>query len=395
MPAITTARSAPKPVRRSPDDQKLPRRLDSLTSLRFFAAGAVFAHHFSGFGGATGFARVPSLFPYSTIGGHGVTFFFVLSGFLLTWVFKPSERPAAFYWRRIGRIWPAHLLMSVPAIYVFYICAEEHIDWPSVLSSLLLVQAWFPNVTPTLPGNPVTWTLSVEVLFYALFPLLIRGLLRLRTKTLVALTGVGLVGMWAVNWCAAAYFSDATEGWIMRHPLVYLPQFLLGVTVSVAIKRGWRFSLHPAFPLLVLPIYVAGYYQAREKLAPEIVEQLDFAVRPVIAVLAALIIVAFVQREIAGHRGLLNKRALVLLGLWSYSFYLIHQCVIRLAIYTWGRGIDNGSALFAMLGMGTVATGLAWALFRYVEEPAALWWNKVMPASLKQPMTTLRPASSL
>ncbi|GGN56045.1 hypothetical protein GCM10010112_07520 [Actinoplanes lobatus] len=71
----------------------LPKRLDSLTSLRFFAAFAVFTHHFTGLGGKTGFGRSEAIFPFSGIGAHGVTFFFVLSGFLMMWVFKPRESP--------------------------------------------------------------------------------------------------------------------------------------------------------------------------------------------------------------------------------------------------------------------------------------------------------------
>ncbi|MET9297057.1 acyltransferase [Streptomyces sp. NPDC003077] len=381
MSSLTLARTIARPVRHRTITTTPPRRLDSLTSLRFFAALAVFAHHFTGYGGGTGFARSPTLFPYSMIGGHGVTFFFVLSGFLLTWVFKPAERPGAFYWRRVGRIWPVHLLMLLPAFFLFYVRPHVPVDWPGLLSSVFLVQGWFPGVTPNLPGNPVTWTLGVEVLFYALFPLLARVALRLRTKTLVVWTAAGLLGMWAVNWCAAAFCAPDTEGWIMRHPVVYLPQFLLGMTVALAIRRGWRFTAHPALPLALLLAWIYGYYQMRARLPDGAVAQLDYAARPVMALLSGLVIVAFVQREVDGRPGMLGSRFLVRLGLWSYSFYLVHQCVIRLAVYTFGRGRDDDSALLPLLGLALVATGAAAALYRFVEEPAARWWNARTQAS--------------
>ena len=57
-------------------------------------------------------------------------------------------------------------------------------DWPSFFASVFLVQGWFENVDPTLPGNGVTWTLSVEVLFYALFPFVARFADRVRTSVL-------------------------------------------------------------------------------------------------------------------------------------------------------------------------------------------------------------------
>lgn len=357
----------------------MPKRLDSLTSLRFFAAFAVFAHHFTGLGGNTGFGRAPAIFPFSGIGGHGVTFFFVLSGFLMMWVFKPREHPFVFYWRRIGRIWPVHLVVLPAAVYAFYIAAHRDIDWPSVISSVFLVQTWFPNVTPTLPGNPVTWTLSVELLFYALFPLIAPVAARMRTRRLALAAAAGLTAMWAVNWIADANLDPAMARWVMRHPLVYLPEFMLGMALALAVKRGWRLRLHPALPIAVLLLYVYVYYQQRWPHSDVVAHQLEFTIRPTVAILAALIMLAFVQREIAGHRGVLNNRLLVMLGLWSYSFYLIHHTISRLATYEFGRMPTSNAVLFTMIGMAVVINVICWGLFTWVEEPAERWWRKHTP----------------
>jgi peptidoglycan/LPS O-acetylase OafA/YrhL len=72
----------------------LPKRLDSLTSLRFFAAFAVFTTHFTGSGGKTGLGRAPLIFPYAQFRGNGVSLFFVLSGFLMIWVFNRTSTQA-------------------------------------------------------------------------------------------------------------------------------------------------------------------------------------------------------------------------------------------------------------------------------------------------------------
>ncbi|GIF24443.1 peptidoglycan/LPS O-acetylase OafA/YrhL [Actinoplanes tereljensis] len=364
---------------RAAGEAVLPKRLDSLTSLRFFAAFAVFTHHFTGLGGKTGFGRSPLIFPYSEIGGHGVTFFFVLSGFLMMWVFKGGEHAGVFYWRRIGRIWPAHLVALVLGVYAYYIAAGKDIEWWSLISSVFLVQTWFPHVTPTLPGNEVTWTLSVELLFYALFPLLGRVAAGLRTRTLALLTGGGLVGMWAVAWFATAHLSGPHASWVQRHPIFYLPEFMLGMTMALALKRGWRLPLRPFVPITLLFVYVFAYYQGRMRLPHALVQQLDFTVRQCIAILSALIILSFVQREMRGLQGILNSKILVAFGLWSYSFYLIHHSVSRLATYEWGRMPDNNAVLFTLLGMGVVVNVLSWLLFAYVEEPAEKWWRKRTP----------------
>ena len=71
--------------------RELPNRLDSLTGLRFFAAWLVVVHHFSNF------ATMPYIWRYTGFGATGVTFFFVLSGFVLTWSFVPSDTAGRFY----------------------------------------------------------------------------------------------------------------------------------------------------------------------------------------------------------------------------------------------------------------------------------------------------------
>src|SRR4051794_29113441 len=81
-------------------------RLDSLTGLRAVAAFAVFLTHAQGLfdGGPAG----PFLRRISAQGPTGVSFFFVLSGFVLTWSSRPGDRPGAFYRRRFARIAPAY-----------------------------------------------------------------------------------------------------------------------------------------------------------------------------------------------------------------------------------------------------------------------------------------------
>lgn len=69
-------------------------RLDALTSLSWFAAFAVFLFHMRNI------VSFPSWMSWIVDNGHyGVTFFFVLSGFVLTWSWRASTPVRAFYWR--------------------------------------------------------------------------------------------------------------------------------------------------------------------------------------------------------------------------------------------------------------------------------------------------------
>ena len=99
MPSTTAAPSAAPPTAGTPS------RLDSLTGIRALAAFAVFAHH-----AHSALIASPGLGHLTRQGSSGVAFFFVLSGFVLTWSSRPDDTKISFYRRRIARILPLYLL---------------------------------------------------------------------------------------------------------------------------------------------------------------------------------------------------------------------------------------------------------------------------------------------
>src|SRR6266508_2403518 len=92
--------------------KRLP-RVESLTGLRWWAAFFVFCHHM------TNLAPLP-IRDFLKYGTSGVTFFFVLSGFVLTWSAQPGTKIRTFYRRRFARIFPLYFLTLVAAFFVFY-----------------------------------------------------------------------------------------------------------------------------------------------------------------------------------------------------------------------------------------------------------------------------------
>ncbi|MEV5608308.1 acyltransferase [Streptomyces sp. NPDC052225] len=357
---------------------RVPRsdRLDSLTGLRFLAAFAVFTHHFTGASPSGGVAHSPVLFPYSTMGVNGVGFFFVLSGFLLAWGHRTGTRARVFYRRRAARILPLHLAATVPCIWVFHVWGGVPWDLPSFLASLVLLQTWLPDAVPMFPGNGVSWTLSVEAFFYLLFPLVIRGAYRLRTRTLFVVAGAGLTGMWGVNWWAAAHLSPSRCEWLMRLPVTRLPEFALGLALALAVGRGLRIPLRPGVLAAVFAAYTVVYVHRGAWLPDPVAGQLSWSVRPLVALFSVLVIVAYVQRERDGWRGWLCTPLMVRLGAWSYAFYLLHQTVNRLILDHWGRPAPTNVSVFTLLGVATVTVALSWAAYRYVEEPARRAWTR-------------------
>ncbi|HEX6528263.1 MAG TPA: acyltransferase family protein, partial [Burkholderiales bacterium] len=109
-------------------------RLEQLTSLRFFAALMIVFHHADGM---FGIGRSPVNL------GQGVSFFFVLSGFILTYVYPSLDagREVRRFWlARFARIWPAYLATFLLAFALLFL------EWDGVtgVAHLAMVQAWLP-----------------------------------------------------------------------------------------------------------------------------------------------------------------------------------------------------------------------------------------------------------
>ena len=138
-----------------------PKKLNALTGLRFFAALLIVIHHSSVFD-----LHVPNFF-YD----HGVSFFFVLSGFILAHVhprLDGKREVALFIWDRIARIWPAHVVMLLVVVAV--------LRTPLTLAfplNFLLVQGWIPVGKYYFSYNAVSWSVSTELAFYLSFPFFI------------------------------------------------------------------------------------------------------------------------------------------------------------------------------------------------------------------------------
>src|SRR3954454_23635049 len=142
-----------------------PSRLDALTGLRFWFAFLVVVHHSlqHWFGNR--------VYPVADFGYIGVDFFFVLSGFVLTWSWRPEVSAGRFWWNRVARIWPLHLTTLVLAVVAGVGVA---ISGVALVPNLLLVQAWWPQQHVYFGFNAVSWSLSCEVFFYLCFPVLYR-----------------------------------------------------------------------------------------------------------------------------------------------------------------------------------------------------------------------------
>ena len=162
----------------------------NLNGLRFIAAFLVIIHHLEQFKSVLGMDnhwRNPFV---SVIGPLGVILFFVLSGFLITYLLLAEERKTGtiairkFYIRRILRIWPLYYLIVLAGFLILNRVPFLHIGtlsdnvWTDGAAKLVLFILFLPNIAYALflpvPFISQSWSVGVEEQFYLVWPVLIK-----------------------------------------------------------------------------------------------------------------------------------------------------------------------------------------------------------------------------
>lgn len=301
----------------------------------------------------------------------GVTFFFVLSGFVLTWSMRPGVSTSTFYWRRFARVWPAHivaLLLAIPVFYTLGAAPEDSflkpLDVGILLLSVVLLQGWSANPMILFSGNPAAWTLTVEALFYAVHPWISRVLVPLakRGALLVALLAI----IWAFAYRAGVYMWP--ESWLILvpMPIVRVPEFLLGMALAWAMRSGWRPRVHPAAGVGSLAVVVAAI--ALGTVVPA-AGMFAYFGNEIFTVAVGLAIVSLAANTLSGRRSAFEAGWQVKLGEWSFAFYLIHATVIYLALRVIGYQEPSWRNLSWFVVILAIDLVLAWVLHQFVERP--------------------------
>jgi peptidoglycan/LPS O-acetylase OafA/YrhL len=244
-----------------------------------------------------------------------VSFFFVLSGFVLTWSWNDG-RPLAAFWRdRAARILPIYVLAWLIAV-----AALSWLRWPpsqtEMLSSLFLVQAWVPSDHFPIAVNVPSWSLSCEVAFYAALPFVAPKILRTSHRAAVQL------GVICAGWIAAAGVLALLLP-LGYWPLARAPEFLAGVLLASWMHRGWRAGPRTRMLGLVGTATLVALSASGVRL--------DQPVATMIAIPGFVALIATVaDRDLATGSTRLASRPLTRLGDWSYSLYLTHWVVVVL-----------------------------------------------------------------
>ncbi|GHB17058.1 acyltransferase [Streptomyces chryseus] len=386
-----------------PDIRRERKALPSLTGVRFFAALLVFFIHalqpigpvdHSGPVNPFGDKDVADgLYTFFGPAGFlGVSFFFLLSGFVITWSVKPGERLTAYWRRRLVKIFPNHLVMWTLALGLF---AYAYTSVTTGFLSLFLVNSWVNALDVQMSVNAPSWSLCAEMLFYLSFPLLLHFVRRIPARrlywyaagTIVGMIGVGLVTTYVITDSPSnpmIPLSPSQMWFNYTLPPTRMFEFVLGMLLARIVLAG-RWPKIGAVPVIAL--VAAGYVAAIYVPAPY-----NFVATTAIPFSVA--IASLAAADVRGANTRLRGPVMQWLGNVSFGFYLAQGVVIF-----WGRQalLGNGTfstpvAILVMLGMFAATLLAGWLLYTFVEMPAMRRWSRPRPRPAPAPRAEESPA---
>ncbi len=349
-----------------------PGRLPTLTGMRAVAAGTVFLSHIL----ALGFFADPKAqenagkYLFMGKGFIGVSFFFILSGFVLTWVYRDADTIGAFYRRRVLKIFPNHILTFLAAFVLLALIMGQPLDGSDGVLNFFLLHGWFGLQTAS-SFNTVAWTLSCEAFFYLLFPFILAFVRHVRGRMLWA----GAAVMVAVTWFIPYVVTLSEAGpasipglppddqyWaIYILPAARLPEFVLGMLLARLVLSGRR-----------IPVGVGGGI-ALTLLAGVAATWLpvEYGLVAVWVVPLALTVAGGAMADVEGRRTFLSRRGMVWLGNISFAFYLWHLLVLVSGRTYWApmEGFATGEAIGVLLDLFAITIVISWVTFALLEQP--------------------------
>ncbi len=353
-----------------------PPPLPILTSLRFFAAAEVVLYHLWHFGEPSSIVG-NILVGLISWGYQAVTFFFVLSGFILVYVYARRDGHSGMnvssfvFWRaRFARLAPAYffsLAIILPS-QLYGVFVSKIIPLKTFIIGGLLVpvflQAWWPPVAQF--WNYPAWSLSVEAFFYGFFPLFMMAWRLHRPKRDLIMAYALVVAMTTLRWALAPTDQVDVGNWhlfVACFPVFHLPLFIFGMALGYFSLRGpvltpqLQNALFRAGVLGVLMLF-GGWHWSPPWTHSD----------PILIIIFGLLVLGGAQSK--SPFALLAAPATLLLGEASYAIYLLHF-PIRFW-WTWLTQKQLALGLPAPLDMvGYLALVLLVSVFtfRFVERP--------------------------
>jgi peptidoglycan/LPS O-acetylase OafA/YrhL len=354
-----------------PTDDARPRStLTALTGARFFAAVAVVIGHY-----IQRFGAPAAIFPAVFLGAVSVAFFYLLSGYILTYNYgEKSFRWADFFQARVARVYPTYVLGLALGTIAMILEGKRFdlITCVAWVANLLALQNYIP-LGKFHQFNSPAWSICCEFFFYALFPMILGFLPRNRSSLFgIAVAAFALEGIIFAAAIAAVPHIMAAAHWqvsmviagdfvVYRFPPYRVGEFVIGM----ALARGFHYSVRVLSGGLCTAIVISGaaailgvVWLFPVKASFELPLNALFFFWVFIPILGLMLL------AMANGRGrlcaLLASPPIVLLGEASFAMYILHEPVLRIS--------QSFNVPPAISFLGTL--GLSVTCFLWFERPA-------------------------
>ncbi len=331
-----------------------------LDGIRALAIGGVLVVHW--IGTRSGFA----------LGGYiGVDLFFVLSGYIIStmlWRGRPQGRSIAaqyrtFLRRRVVRLYPPLLAMVLGTITIYALLPNGRARVPDLLAPgfLALVQGSTFSVASGHGGAfEMTWSLSIEWMFYLVWPL---AILAARRAGLDARQGAKVVAITAAVSYLGAMFQS--PNWFYFGPLARIPEMLIGGALALLVVECTSFPplRRPRLAMVVAFLLVAATVEY-VLVGPGVHSVVYRCVGLPLAVCTGLDLIWLGLRAENGLIKWLSWWPLTMLGRASYSIYLWNFVGFSLLVRPGVYEPPLVLALAVVLGATMAAVS-----YRFVERP--------------------------
>lgn len=386
-------------------------RLDTLTSLRFFAAFYVMAFHATRPWPSIVGGGVPrEIHNIAMCGYVSVGFFFMLSGFILAYTYGSADKirleRRTFWWARFARIYPVYVLglvigmapawMELQKIHGSVQGAQHFIQY--AIADLLMLGSWMPGAFIL---NYPAWSLAVESFFYLVFPSVAVVCWRLSGRKLLALCLVAaalslllpLIAVlmdpelwaWKATIGAPTTLSPPSAEWaelIKTGAVARLPDFLMGIGIGKLFlenmakrERASDSKFGPGPRAWIGALLVLAVLSQADRI-------------PYLLLHNGLLnlLFAYIIYQVAMDTGRASRwlrwPLLILLGEASYALYILHVPIRDLCVAAFRLvGLDSALSPVTRFALyAALVTTISTAVFKLLEAPLRIWLRSVYPA---------------